>query len=192
MQKIILIGGGGHCKSCIDTIEAEKKYQIYGILDIKEKIGENICGYKIIGTDEEIEVYAKRGYYFLITIGQIHSAKIRVKLFNRIKEVKGKAATVISPSAYVSRTAKIGEGTIILNQVLVNSSAKIGSNCIINSKALIEHDAVIGNHCHISTGAKINGGVEIGEESFIGSGAITKQYIKIEKESFVKAGSLMK
>ncbi len=30
------MGGGGHCKSCIDVIEQEGKYKIAGIVDAKE------------------------------------------------------------------------------------------------------------------------------------------------------------
>ena len=36
-EKLVLIGGGGHCRACIDVIERENKYQIAGIVDIKEK-----------------------------------------------------------------------------------------------------------------------------------------------------------
>ena len=35
-EKIVLIGGGGHCHSVIDVIEQENKYEIIGIIDTKE------------------------------------------------------------------------------------------------------------------------------------------------------------
>src|SRR5574344_2140889 len=174
MKKIILIGSGGHCKSCIEVIELEDKYKIIGILDMKEKIGEEVYGYKIIGSDEDIEKNIKEDTYFLITIGQLKTAELRKKIFNKLIENKAEIGTVISPLSHVSKHAEIGKGTIILNNVLVNSGAKIGENCIINSMALIEHDAKIGNHCHISTGARINGGVEVRDETFVGSGVTTK------------------
>ena len=65
-ENIILVGGGGHCKSCIDVIEQEGKYEIKGILDLPEKKGQNILAYKIIGNDDDISDYAKQGYNFLI------------------------------------------------------------------------------------------------------------------------------
>ena len=55
MKKILLIGGGGHCKSCIDVIEQDGTYEIAGIIDVEEKVGENILGYPIIGTDNDLE-----------------------------------------------------------------------------------------------------------------------------------------
>lgn len=192
MDKIILIGGGGHCKSCIDVIEAENKFEIIGILDIKEKIGQKVSGYLINGTDAQIERFITDDCYFLITLGQIKTPDLRVKIFEKLKKLNAQMATVISPLAYVSKNAEIGEGTIIMHQALVNAGAKIGKNCIINTKALIEHDAVVENYCHISTGAILNGETLIREKSFIGSNATLVQCIELPASSFIKAGSLVK
>lgn len=191
-NKLILIGGGGHCKACIDVIESEGKYEIEGILDAPSKIGEKVLDYSIMGTDEMIESYALKGYSFLLTIGQIGRSELREKIYKQLKLIKANIATVIAKTAYVSRHATIGEGTILLHHVIVQAAASIGPNCIINDMALIEHDVVVGEHCHISTGAILNGGVQVGKGSFIGSGVVTKQYITIEPNSFVKANSLLK
>lgn len=191
-EKIILIGGGGHAKSCIDVLEQENEFEIIGILDIKERIGQKVLGYQIIGTDDDIKKFAKENYTFLITLGQLDSAKPRIEIYNKLIEANAKIATVISPFAYVSKHATIGRGTIIMHGSIVNADACIGENCIINTKSLIEHDAKVASHCHISTGAIINGGVNIGTESFIGSNSVSKQYSTIEKNNFIKAGSVIK
>ena len=192
MEKIVLIGGGGHCKSCIDVIEQEKKFEIKGILDIAEKVGEKILGYKIIGTDDDIEKFVNEGCCFLITVGQIQSANLRIKLFEKVKNAGGKFATVVSPRAYVSKHASVDEGTVVMHDALINADAKIGINCIINTKSLIEHKCIIKNDCHIAVGAVIAGEVEIGEESFIGANSTIVQCVKIPSKSFIKAGSLVK
>jgi hypothetical protein len=54
MNKILLIGGDGHCKSCIDVIEQEGRWKIGGIIDVKDKVGTKDCGYEIIGTDDDL------------------------------------------------------------------------------------------------------------------------------------------
>ena len=188
--KIILIGGGGHCKSVIDVIESESKYEIAGIIDKKELVGEKILDYPIIGCDEDLEILHKKYEYAIITIGQLYNVEKRVRLFNLVKNIGYKLPVVVSSRAYISKWAKIEEGCVIMHDVLINASVTIKQNCIINSKALIEHDAIIEEHCHISTGAIINGGVVVGKNSFVGSNSVTKQYIKIKENSFVKAGSL--
>jgi len=190
MKEIVLIGGGGHCKACIDVIELESKYKIAGILDLKEKIGQKILNYPIIGTDDDIIDLAHRGITFIISIGQILSAVRRTELYLFLEQNQIKLPVIVSPLSHVSESAKIGEGTIIMHHALINADVVIGSNCIINSKALIEHDAKIGDHCHIATGAIINGGVEVGNSTFFGSGAVSVQNARIPENSFIKANSL--
>ena len=66
-ESIILVGGGGHCKSCIDVIEEEGRFSIKGIIDLPEKKGEKILGYPIIGSDDDLEKLSKAYHYLLIT-----------------------------------------------------------------------------------------------------------------------------
>lgn len=189
-QGILLIGGGGHCKAVIDVIELEGKYAIVGIIDKKELVGRDICGYKVIGCDEDLSELHGQCEYAVITVGQIKSPDLRVKLFSTLKSIGYKMPAIISPIAYVSRHSTVGEGTIVMHHALVNSNAVIGRNCIINSKALVEHDAVIEDNCHISTAAVVNGGVLVREGSFFGSNAVSKEYIEVD--GFIKAGSVAK
>lgn len=189
-EKILLIGGGGHCKSVIDVIESQNRFEIAGIVDKKEFLGEKILDYEIIGCDEDLEVLFKEYKYAVITVGQLSTVTKRIELFELVKKIGFVLPVIISSRAYVSKHAQVGTGSVIMHDALVNASAVVGENCIINTKALIEHDAIIKENCHVSTGAIINGGVVVHKNSFIGSNAVTKQYIVIEENSFIKAGSL--
>ncbi|WP_456479159.1 acetyltransferase [Nautilia sp.] len=192
MREILILGAGGHCRSIIDVIELEDKFKIAGIIDNELPVGSRVLGYEVIGNDNDLENLRSKYEYAIIGVGQIKTPKVRIKLFNLLKGLNFKLPVIVSPRAYVSKYAKIGEGTVIMHDALVNTNAKIGKNCIINTKALIEHDVVIEDNCHISTDAVINGGVVIGQGSFIGSNAITKENIKIPENSFIKAGSVVK
>jgi sugar O-acyltransferase (sialic acid O-acetyltransferase NeuD family) len=184
-NEIILVGGGGHCKACIDIIELEGTYSIAGIVDIKENLDQKVLGYKIIATDDELSSLVKKYRYFLVTLGQIKSAQRRIQLFENIKSFNALLPVIVSPHAYVSRHASIGEGTIIMHAAVVNAQAVVGRNCIINSKALIEHDAIIHDHCHVSTGSIVNGGAVIEEGSFIGSNSVIREGVKVERQSVI-------
>ena len=192
MKEILLIGGGGHCKSVIDVIEQEGKFQIIGIVDKPELLGVKVLGYPVIGNDSDLVDLSKKYRYALVTVGQIKSSSLRVRLFKLAIKVGLTMPNIISPRSYVSKHAMIGQGTVIMHDALVNANAKIGENCIINSKALIEHDAIIEDFCHIATNTVINGAAIVRQGSFVGSGVITKQGVKVEKNSFIKAGSLVK
>lgn len=188
MKELILVGGGGHCKSCIDVIEQDGTYRISGIVDVLEKLHHKILGYQIIASDVDLPRLVKEYENFLVTLGQIKSADKRIQLFQQIKDLGGKLPVIVSPLAYVSRHSRIEEGTIIMHHALVNAGATIGKNCIINTKALVEHDAVIENHCHIATDAVINGGVIIGSGTFFGSNSIAREYVEVGSNCIIGGG----
>ena len=192
MKKIILVGGGGHCKSVIDVVEQEGKFKIAGIIDRPNLYGSKILGYSVIGCDDDLKILSKKYSYALVTVGQIKSSSLRKKLFYLLNKAKFILPKIISPSAYVSKHSSVGRGSIVMHNAIINANSSIGDNCIINTNALVEHDCKISEHCHISTKATINGGVSIKSGCFIGSNATIKQNLTIKKDSFIKACSLIK
>ncbi|KPA19724.1 acetyl transferase [Candidatus Magnetomorum sp. HK-1] len=189
-NEIYLLGGGGHCKSCIDVIEQENIYNIKGIIDVKDKVGNLLFNkYMYVGTDDDLEDIAKTNPFFLLTIGHMKDCNVRKRLFSLLSNKNQKFPVIISPKAVVSKYATIDEGTIIMHNAVVNAGAKVGKNCIINTGSIIEHDVEIGNFCHISTGAIINGATKIADDTFIGSNSICKENIVIEKDKFIHCHS---
>lgn len=190
-RPLILIGGGGHCKSVIEVAESAG-YEIKGILDMPDEVGKEVLpGHKVIGTDDEIPQYVEE-CDFIITVGFIKNPALRIKLYNKVKAVGGRLATIIASTAHVSKYAELGEGTVIMHHAFVNAGAKIGDNCIINTFVNIEHDAVVGNQCHISTGTMVNGECKIGENCFIGSQSVCANCIEIASDIIVGAGSVVR
>jgi len=174
-KQIILIGGGGHCKSCIEVVESTNKYEIVGIVDTKDKLGQELLGYKVFACDDDLDKLKEKYDFALITVGQIKSPSLRKKLFKKVKEIGFKLPVIIASTAHVSKYSKIGEGTIIMHQAMVNANVVIGKNNIINTKALIEHDTKIGDFNHISTASVLNG---ITDSIFIGINSVINKNIK--------------
>ena len=191
MSDLLLVGGGGHCRSCIDVIEAEGQYWIRGIVQPVSDETDGIFGYPVLGSDADLPFLLQETPQTLVTVGQIRSPEIRIRLFELLKQSGGKLPRIVSPFAYCSKNAEMDEGTIVMHGTIVNAGASIGANCIINSQALIEHDVVVADHCHISTGTRVNGGVTIGRGSFIGSGAILKEGIVIGENVIISAGQVI-
>lgn len=187
--KLILIGGGGHCASCIDVIEQEDKFEIAGIVD-NAIAGGKLLGYSFLGGDKDLGQLRSSYDFALITVGQIKSPSIRIRLYECVKSLGFKLPTIVSPRAYVSMHASIGEGTAIMHDALINSRATIGRNCIINTKVLVEHDGVVEDNCHVSTAAIINGGAIIRKGTFVGSNVVTRECVTTKENDFIKAGSL--
>ena len=192
-KKIILIGGGGHCRSCIEVIESTNEFHIAGIVeDVKEKVGGNILGYPIIGCDNDLPKLRKKYEYAHITVGQIKSHASRETLFKLAETLKYSLPSIVASSSLVSKYSKIGRGSIIMHQAFINANTVIGENCIINSKALIEHDCMIGDNCHISTNAKLNGNVNLGDNCFVGSNSTILNDINIANNIIVGANSFVR
>ena len=190
MKSLLLIGGGGHCNSCIDVIETTKTFKIKGVIDSKASL-RHVLGYPVIGSNEDLPQLLKVSELALVTVGQIKNPKIRIKLFEHSKQLGAKLAIVVSPKAHFSKHSIIGEGSIIMHGAIVNAGAQIGNNCIVNSQALLEHGVEVHDHCHISTGALINGDVSIGKGSFIGSGATIKESVRVGNNVGVGAGQVV-
>ena len=191
-QPVLLIGAGGHCRSCMDVIEQEGRWDIAGLVGQKAEIGSSVLGYKVIASDADLADLAMDYQHILITVGQIQTPNLRVQLFQDARRLRFTLPVVVSPHAYVSRHASIGDGTVVFHGAIVNAGARIGKNCIINSQALVEHDVAVGDHCHISTGAILNGNVRVGACSFVGSASVVKQGLALGEHSFLGMGIALK
>jgi sugar O-acyltransferase (sialic acid O-acetyltransferase NeuD family) len=192
LEELILVGGGGHCKSVIDVILAEKKFKIKGIVDSYLPIGSKILGFEVIGDDSLLKRISKEFQNYHITVGQIRSNAVRKRIAKELIESGARLPNIISPFARVSPYAKLGMGITVMHGATIQSEVEIQDFSIINDHALVEHESKIGKFCHISTGAILNGNVNVGDDVFVGSGAIIVQGVYISEGTFIKAGELMK
>lgn len=187
-MSLVMLGAGGHAKSCKDIINSFKDYSI----SLKGRIR---IGFEVHDTRKlspgSFESLAKNHDGFVLGVGQVHSPTQRIKIVAQVLSSGGHFATLISPYARVSPDAKIGKGVVIMPNASVNAGAEIGNYCIINTGAIIEHDAIIGSFCHISTGAVVNGDCKIGQRGFIGSNAVLLNQIEVCNDTTVGAGSVV-
>jgi sugar O-acyltransferase (sialic acid O-acetyltransferase NeuD family) len=190
-EPLLLIGAGGHAMACIDVIEQEGRFQIAGVVGKAHECGTDVLGYPVLGHDEDLPRLLSKTPNALITVGQIKTPEIRIRLFKQIQSLGGQLSSIFSNKAYISKHARIGVGTIIMHGAIVNAGASVGDNCIINSLALIEHDATVADHCHVATGALLNSGVRLGAGSFVGSGARVRQSIKIGECCVIGMGQVV-
>lgn len=190
MKKIIIIGAGGHANSCIEVIRSSKIYKIAYFVEEKKNL--QIQPNKKIITEKQFLKKKPKNKNIHIAIGQLKDGKNREKIFKSYKKLKCNFPIIKSSSSIISKTSRIGEGSIIMHYAFINYNSKIGKNCIINTRATIEHDCIIEDNVHIAPGAIILGGSYIEKNSFIGCGAVIKQNSKIKKESIIPARKYFK
>ncbi len=188
IEPILLVGAGGHARACIDVIEQEGRFAVAALVGLPDEVGTQILGYPVLGTDADLLALLGDYAHALITVGQIKTPQLRMRLFDLLQQNGCALPAIVSPRAYVSPHAIVGAGTIVMHGAVVNAGAVVGRNCIINSQSLVEHDAVIGDHCHIATAAAINSGVHIGAGTFIGSNSSIRQCINIGEHCLIGMG----
>lgn len=191
-KKILLIGGGGHCKSVLDSLLELNEYTEIGIVDKKENIGKSVMGVPIVGCDDNLHTLFRDGYgYAFVTVGSIGNPTLRIKLFDVLSEIGYEIPIIIDNSAKTSKHAIIEQGVFIGKQSVINSEVLIQKGSIINSGSIVEHDCQIGAFSHIAPGAVLGGGVVVGERSHIGSNSTIKQQIHIGSDSIIGMGSVV-
>lgn len=192
MQKILLIGGGGHAKVLIDLMKLSGKYKIAGILDTQLTVGTVVLGIPVLGNDDLLPELFKQGISnACLSVGNVNNNGKREKIYEIVKEIGFQVPFLIHPTAVISENNKILQGAQIMAGTIIQIGSFIGENAIINTGAIVEHDCSIGRHVHICPGAVISGGCTIGKGSFIGAGATVVQGKNIGENSIIAAGAVV-
>jgi sugar O-acyltransferase (sialic acid O-acetyltransferase NeuD family) len=188
---ILLIGAGGHARSCIDVLEREGRWRIVGLVGRPDELGRTVFGHRVIGTDGDLPALAATTRHALVAVGQLPSPALRTALWQRARQAGFLMPAIASPLAYVSPHALLGAGSIVMHQALLNAGVEVGENCIVNSRAHLDHDVVIGADCHIATAVVLNGDVRVGRGSFIGSHSVVMEGVEIPPGSVLPIGSVV-
>lgn len=191
-KKLVLVGGGGHSKSVLDSVRRMNEYSEIVITDPAIKQGTLICGCQVIGTDDILPLIRLQGFlYAFISVGSIDDVSLRKQLARHLDELGFIFPVIKDPSSNISETAILEEGAFIGKNAILNAGVKIGKHCIINSGAIVEHECLVGDYTHISVGAIMCGGSKVGSDSFIGAGSTIMQGVSVGDESIIGANSLV-
>jgi sugar O-acyltransferase (sialic acid O-acetyltransferase NeuD family) len=191
-KKLLLIGGGGHCKSVLDSLLAVKYYTEVGIIDRKENLGKFVFDIPVIGSDSDLGDLYHNGYtYAFVTLGSIGNSTTRVKLFMELKQIGFEIPNIVDSTAIVSRNVFLEKGVYVGKNAIINVDTSIGRGAIINTAATIEHDCQIGEFVHIAPGSVLCGQVQIGAYTHIGAKSVVKQQVKIGANTIIGMGSVV-
>ncbi|MBI2552452.1 acetyltransferase [Candidatus Uhrbacteria bacterium] len=189
MQKIVVIGGGGHAKVVTSILKKLNTFEILGYTD-RENQGP-LLYLPYIGTDDVLhDIKARHGECAAVLgLGYLGKDDLRERLVEKLRGLGFTMPAIVSPTAVVNEDVQIGEGTVVMDGVVINSGTRIGRYAIINTRASIDHDCVIGDFTHIAPGVTFSGGVKVGSHSLIGVGATVVQYKTIGDHCTVGAGA---
>lgn len=191
-QKLVLIGGGGHCKSVLDSLNNSDIYSDIVITDEFVQKDSVVCGCRVVGSDEVLAELFQNGFTnAAITVGSIKSSIVRHNIYEKIRKMGFCFPVIADLSAIISKDSQLGLGAFLGKKVIVNAETTIGDFAIVNTGAIIEHECNIGKFSHVAVGATICGGCNIGDNVFVGANATVIQGVKIGMNSIIGAGSIV-
>lgn len=189
MKKLLLIGGGGHCHSVLDSVLALGEYTDIGIIDRGRN---SYLGVPVIGNDDDIPRLKEKGWtHAFITVGSVGNTAIRRRLYKMIKDIDLIIPSIIDTTSVVANDVLLSEGSFVGKNAIINAGSILGICSIINTGSIIEHDCIVGDFSHISPGSIVCGQVNIGSDSHIGAGSVIRQQITIGDNTLIGIGSVI-
>ena len=190
---LVIIGAGGHAGVVIDAVRARGHMRIHGLLDENQKWWKSRRhGCEVLGGDEMLSaVFAEGIRWAFLGIGMVRPSSLRHTCAARAAKMGFQFPTLVHPSAWVSPSATLGEGTFVGPMAVVNSNVVLGSHVIVNSGAIVEHDCRVGNFSHVATGACLAGNVRVGLETLIGARAVVREGLTIGDRALIGAGAVV-
>ena len=196
MKKLIIIGGYGNgtvVQSTVEDInEVKQEWEILGFLNDNEK--EPINGYPILGPIDKstISKYIKNNDIFFFY--SLISVKLNHKFLYKLHDLgipKNRFATIIHPTAVVSKSAKIGYGVCIQPFVSVGPNSTIGNFIQIFAQSLVGHGATLDDYSYVANNACIGADVHLKEGAYLGTNATTLEHITLGKWSITGIGAVV-
>jgi sugar O-acyltransferase (sialic acid O-acetyltransferase NeuD family) len=179
----LLLLGGKSFSDTIDELATICGYEVIARIDDYDP-----CPPSIVTLDDASHMFAPATHLIAVAIGY-KNLQGRLAAYERIKLLGYRAATLIHPTAYVSPSALIGSGSLIMAQSCVDCRSSIGEVCVLWPKACVNHDTSIERNTFISPNVTICGNVHIGESSFIGASSVVVDGATLASNTFLKMGS---
>ena len=189
--KIIILGSSGHGRVIAEILEL-LNYEIIGFIDSFQPIGKQVLEYKTLGNELILKNCLKKYGTLNLVLG-IGNNNNRYEIYQKIRTINSEIIypAIISPRAYVSKSATIGEGTVIMHNVIANTGSKIGRFTVLNTSSIIEHDCEIEDFSSLAPGVALGGNVLIGNKAYIGAGATIIQKREIGDNTVIAAGAVV-
>jgi sugar O-acyltransferase (sialic acid O-acetyltransferase NeuD family) len=180
---VVVIGGGGHGKVVVSTLQAAG-YEVDAVYDDNPQAwGRRVLGVPVRGPVSELQ--ASCGVSGVIGVG---AGAVRERLAQTLPV---HWLTVVHPQAMVHPSVKLGPGTVVFAGAVIQPDATVGEHSIVNTMASIDHDGSLGSFTNLGPGSHLSGNVSIGDRCLIGTGSSIIPGISIGDDVTVGAGTVV-
>lgn len=199
-RPLLLIGGGEHAGVVAEAAATGAgRWRIVGFTDPRPDLGPLAStGATHLGDDSTVLARFDPGSpddrpALVLAVGGIGDPGVRRRVAQRIEGLASWTcwAVVVHGTAWVSPSAELSDGTVVLAGAIVNASATVGAHGIVNSRAVVEHDVRIGAFVHLGPGAIVGGGARVGSDVMVGMGALIRDHITVGDGATIGMGAVV-
>ncbi len=183
-MNVVLVGAGGHAKALVEAVMAQGgRIVLY--------IDRSAAEWLDAPRETSDEAASPADGNLLLGLGGTDPKGLeqRLALLDRYLTRGFQADPLVHPAAWVSSSARLESGAVVLAGAVVQPNVRIGRGSIVNSGAIVEHDSTVGDGSHIAPGAIVLGGCDVGRCCMIGAGAVILPNAQVSDRSLVAAGT---
>ncbi|WP_167632358.1 acetyltransferase [Mariprofundus ferrooxydans] len=186
MNQLLILGAGGHGKVMAEAAEAQGAWQHIALLDDRHALLDGTLRWPVLASIERAGHFVSEYSHAAVAVGD---SKRRLEWLDMLAGLGFCIPTLIHPAAWVSPSASLAEGCVVMANATVQADARLGRGSIVNTGASVDHDCSIGDGVHICPGASLGGEVIIGHGSWLGIGCSVIQGVRIGSHVTVGAGA---
>lgn len=188
----LLIGAGGHARVLLELLRLRGE-EVAGCLDADPaKKGGDVEGVPVLGGDERLKGFAAKNIRLVNAVGVVKDTAARRAVFEKFRSLGYAFPPLAAPSAHVSASAVMEEGSQLLTRAVLHPGARLEQNALVNTAAVVEHDCRVGRHAFIGPGAVICGGAVLEEGVLVGAGAVVLPGVRLGAGARVAAGTVVR
>jgi acetyltransferase EpsM len=191
-RALVVVGGGEHGRVVVETARSRPDlWDVAGFVD-PQPCTETATrlGLRRLGDDDWVAT-ATSLPWLVLGLGAVGISRLRERIVARYAAHAPQWASLVHAAAWVSPTAVLEPGTVVMAGAVVNSGARLGPHVVVNTGAVVEHDVVCGAFVQLGPGAVVGGGTTIDAGSYLGLGCRVRDHVHIGPEALVGMGAVV-
>lgn len=192
-RKLIIIGGKGNgtvVASAVEDIIADgRNWEILGFLNDSHRPGESVDGYPVLGKPEDAESYSKKDCYFFYGLISAKMSVPRVKRLKTLGLPVQKFATLVHPTAHVSRNVQLGYGVGVMPFTYIGQNARLGNHILVHGHCYIARDTILEDYAYLAPRATLGAEAVMEEGAYLGTACSVLERVVVGAWSVVGMGA---
>jgi sugar O-acyltransferase (sialic acid O-acetyltransferase NeuD family) len=189
-ERLILIGTGAFAQVAFEYFNHDSPFEVVGFAVEKQFMVETeIFGVPVVPFEELTKHFAPEDHHFFVAITYFGLNRVRARLYEAARELGYRAASYVSPEAFVWKNVELGEHCFVFEKAVIQPFAKVGNDVIFWSGCFIGHHSTIADHCFVAAHSAVNGTVSVGDHSFLGANSTIANHVTVADNCIISAGS---